>query len=168
MRVELEVRRLGPQTMLADVIAVIGRKDDDGLLGDAALVERSEDFAELRVEEADIGKIAVADLGGLLGRERNLVRGSAADFAAVVKSEFRSSCRPRGIQSRQLRPLVQVPILFRGVERRMRLPEADGQEERLSFYLAQHANGLGGHAAVVVGLIRHVAAFALRRSREIL
>ncbi len=49
----------------------------------------------------------------------------------------------------------------------MRLPEADRQKERFVLDLAQHAAGLGGHPAVVIGLVRDVALFAVPRPGQV-
>ena len=97
--VELEVRGLGPQAVLAEVVAVVADEDDDVRSARPLLVERVQHLADLGVHVADVGKVAVAHLGGLLGRERDLVRRDAADFAAVVEGDLRRALRPGRVRA---------------------------------------------------------------------
>src|SRR6267142_1331648 len=117
--------------MLANVIAVIRRENHDRPFAYAALVERIEHFAKLRVHVGNVGKVAVADFGGLLGRERELIRRQATQLATVVKGDLRRTRRTVGIERRQPGSIVLVPISLGGVKWRVRLPEADRQEKRI-------------------------------------
>src|SRR5436305_1355206 len=69
----LYARRLGPQGVLADVIAVVGDEDDHGAAGQLVLVERLQHLADLGVHEADVGEVAVPHLGDLLGGRADAV-----------------------------------------------------------------------------------------------
>ena len=73
-----------------------------------------------------------------------------------MKSNLRRPLRSRPIQHRQLRTLIQIPILLRRIERRMRLPKTHRQKKRLILHLRQHTHRFDRHPPIVVSLIRHV------------
>ena len=97
-------------------------------------VELVEHAADLGVDVADAGVVAVDQLAGLLVGDVAPSPGcpSSPQFAPVVRAY---SGAPTGwrvvLGERDVFGVVQVPVLLRGDERQVRLEEADGQEERL-------------------------------------
>ncbi len=80
--IEFEVGGFAPMIGLAERVAMIAEQDDDGIVFETLLLQRSEQLTDLRVGVADAGVVAVTELAGLLGRDA-LVFGDAC-----VSGEF--------------------------------------------------------------------------------
>ena len=68
---------LGPDAVVAEVVAVVAPEDDDGVLGEAGAVEFVEDPADLGVHVAEGGVVAVDELAGECLRRGGDLRGWA-------------------------------------------------------------------------------------------
>ena len=138
---------------------MVGEEHHDGLVGAAAAVEGIEHLAELGVHVRHGREVAMPHLGGRGGRERTLLRRRAEHLAAVVEGDLRRPVGPAGIERRQPVTVVEIPVPLGCRERRVRLPEADGQKKRPvgRGQFREHPHRIGGDAAVVVGLVGHVA-----------
>ena len=141
------------------MVAVVGDEHDHRAVGDAGTVERVEQLADLGVEVGDVGEITVPHLGRLRRGRRPAF---AQDLRTFVERLRGRAGRPTAVVVRELFASVERPVFRRGVEGRVRFPEADREEERPVLDLGQRAYGLRGDASVVVGLVRHVAAFRHR------
>ena len=53
---------LAPKVVLAQVPSVVAPEDDDGVLGEAELLQGVQDPADLRIDIADAGVVGVAGL----------------------------------------------------------------------------------------------------------
>jgi hypothetical protein len=85
MGIVVKVGRFSPQAVLADMVAVVGEKDDDGAICDTAFLQSREHLSDLGVHVGDVGIIAVAHFGGLLWGDGGLLGRWAQDFRALVK-----------------------------------------------------------------------------------
>ncbi len=61
---------LGPLAFFAELVAVIGDEDDDGVVAQAETVELGEDAAEVPVGPGDGGEVGADDLSALRTRMR--------------------------------------------------------------------------------------------------
>ena len=110
--VKLEVRGLGPQAVLAQVVSVVAHEDHHRPRGGAAPVERVEHLAELSVHVTDVGEVSMANLGGLLGGERQLLGRHAAELCGERGRRAPAPSRPAGRHQTRGSPavLVEVPV----------------------------------------------------------
>src|SRR5262245_58890393 len=109
---------------------MIRQEDDYRTVRKFVLVERTKYLAYLRVHVTDVGEVAVPHFGDLFVVWPDLLRRNTENLAAIVKCPFGRIRRPRWVKTRELLGVIQVPVFLRRVERRMRLPEPDGEEER--------------------------------------
>lgn len=154
---------LTPFAVVAEVVAVVSPEDDDGVLGEAGVIEGFHEAADLGVHEADGGAVAVDELAGFGVVEDFGIRGdvgvvfqlapsgavvwkSADDFSAGGDFDFVA--------------LIEVPVFPGGVEGEVGFVEADGEEEGFfaggEFFHAR--DGGFSNSAVVVSVIADVAA----------
>ena len=71
-----EQAALVPEAVLAEMPAVIGGEDDDGVVGQVQALERIEHAAGLGVDVADAGQIAADGGAALIGRRGDRVAGN--------------------------------------------------------------------------------------------
>ena len=159
-RVEFEIRRLAPERVLPDVIAMIAEEDHDRPLGHAAAAEGVEETSDLGIEVAHVREIPVPHLGDLRRGRLPLVPSRTEHLGALVERDVGRSRGTTTVGRWQRPAVMQIPIATGRVERRMGLPEADREEERAILHLVEHPDRLGRDATVVVGVVRHVAALA--------
>ena len=172
-RIEFEVRRLAPQRVLTNVKAVIRRKNNDRVVCLAAFVEGVENLADLRIQETDLSKVAVAVMPNFILGEITILRRETitANLARLVQRDVRHVVRRGGrIGHRDLFRLIKIPVLLRSHKRQVRPPEADSQKERLltSGMITQHRRRQVGDLPVSIGRVGDVVSFrhfCLVRSR---
>ena len=128
-------------------------------------IERIEHLSELRVGETHRRVVAVADLAlGLLIERAAGIR-LAEDLVVRVKGDVRRVLGPRGgVDGGDVLAVIQVPVALRHLVRRVRLEEAEREEERLRLF-RQRAQFLDGEVrgyGVKTRLVRHIAVFAER------
>ena len=154
-----------PETVVAEVVAVVAGENDHGVLREAEAVEGVDDAAELRVHEGDgavisldsvaaerVGEFALGGVGAEVGG------GGCA--GAVVVAE-------RG--QRDFIGGVELEPFFRGDVWRVRTVETDGEEERpgFAFEALEQADRLGGADAVgVVDVFALVVGEPAQRAAE--
>ena len=96
MSIELEVGGLGPEGLLAEVEAVVGPEDDNGLFTQPEPVELGKDLPELGIEIGDGREVAMSQLHHGLLFELSLIS-RAEDLAAVVPGDPWSILWPLGV-----------------------------------------------------------------------
>src|SRR3546814_9077362 len=69
MRRLFHIGVLGPDAMIAEVIAMIAPQDDDGVVGKPFAFERLENLADLDIDVGNAGIIAVQQLALQFGRK---------------------------------------------------------------------------------------------------
>lgn len=125
---------LAPDGVLAQQETVIAPDDDDGVLGEAGLVQGVEHSPDLRVQVADAGGVGLAELAGVAG----IGGGVALVGVAVVAAELAAAVPARGpigflggvgAEFGDVALVKGVP-LERSGEGEVRFEEADGEEER--------------------------------------
>ena len=145
--------------MLADVVAVVGHKNEQRAFRNTALVECVQHLAQLRVHVRNVRKVAAAHLRCLRRRRHSPGAHGTKHLGALVEGDLRGAFGPGGVEHWERFGPVEVPVFLGGVEGRVGFPKAHGQEERLVLHLVEHAHGLCCHTAVVVGFVRDVPAF---------
>ena len=156
-----------PPAVIAEMPAVVAPQDDDGVVGRAALVERVEQAADLRVGVGDAGVVGVDELGvavgrqGAFGRNAGIAAQLAPGVAGVAGGAFGFVLNRRGLE---LAAVVEVPVFFRGDEGQVRLMEADGNKKRFPMFgkFFDLSGSPDGHGAVGVGVVGHIDAFERR------
>ena len=155
----LVVGVLAPQTVVAEMPAVIAPQDHDRVVGETGVIEGVEEFAHLRIHEARGGVIAMDQTprqglvdGPLVGGILVLTK-----FTPVGGGIRGRTDRGHGrLRTGQGVGVVEVPVPLRGDERQMRAEEPHREEERLSGRGRRRPDsphGLGGDPAVVVGFV---------------
>src|SRR3546814_11646151 len=96
MRRLFHIGVLGPDAMIAEVIAMIAPQDDDGVVGKPFAFERLENLADLDIDVGNAGIIAVQPLALQFGRK--MVASAVPRRLAIGVVIGRASCRERGYQ----------------------------------------------------------------------
>jgi len=135
--------------MLAERPAVIAKEDHDGIVREFQSVQSLQDFADLRVDETDAGKIGAlknAKLFGIktvierLGGERN-----GRNVGDVVW---------RFLRQKNLFERIKVEIFFRRDIRNVRTIKAGGDEEWPIFMLLEQPYCFGSDFSVSLFFVR--------------
>ncbi len=166
----LEEVHLVPQAPLAQHVAMVGGDDDDGVVGQAGRRERFQQLAELAVDIADHGVVAVAGVADLLVGDAVFVAvvelvHAAAERIAVGRRDIGHRRHVDGgvVVARPVRARRQVGIV--------RLDEGDGQHERplvaAAGVIVEPANGLVADLLVIVPFKRAVVGAGLDHAQHV-
>ena len=133
-----------PESVFAEVVAVVADEDDEGVLIEPLLLQFREHQAELGVHEGHRGQV------GLLGRALRVFAHAVVGHGSIGKGDLGLRGAVGGGVGHELDLILGVflKILLRRDVRRVRTEEADGQEERLLSLFLQEGDGLGGDLAV--------------------
>ena len=161
-RIQFKVGCFSPERMFAQVISVIAQKHDGRALRNPRSVQRLEHLADLRVEVGHVCEVTMPHLGRL--RIWKILRRHSfpKDLGAFVESNFGSLFRTRTVEGLKVPAFVEVPVLLRSPERRVRLPETDCQKEGSALHLPQNPHRLGRDTPVIVGFIGQIQSLADR------
>lgn len=157
-----EEAALVPEVVLAEVPAVIGGEDDDGVVGELEAIEGGENAASLGIDITDAGEIAADGGTSLLRRGSDVIagNGNAAGGEGNVGFIVGGLVRKRDFVEG-----VEVEVFGGGDERQVRAVKADGEEEGLVLVaLFEPLDGGFGERAideVVVGCCVFVPGDAL-------
>ena len=141
---------LGPEIVLAQVVAVIAGEDDDRVVGLPGFLQGVEHFADLRIHVGD---------GGVVAADRFLLAADVhlhVDAGLVVDAGLGNVVPVAGDLRRQRQLVVRqkrLEVLLRRDERHMRADKADGEKERLAGMLLDQFHGLGRGLAVGVNQV---------------
>ena len=124
-----------PHAALAQHFAVVGREDDDGVIGKAGLFERTHDAAHLGVDIAHHRVVGMARIADVLVRNFVAVATMRVIEPAAVGVEFIKSNGRHG-RHIDVFMLIKVPEFARRGKRRMWVREGRSQEERLRLRAA--------------------------------
>ena len=154
--------------------AVVAPEHDDRLVGEALAINRVEHPADLGVDVARGGVVAMDQMASEWLAERfpalghlTIVTQFATKLRGVVGSSFRR-CSQFG--HRQLLWVVEIPIPLGGHKRQVRLEKAHGKKEGLARLggRCQPSHRLRGNLPVGVGLILNIGRLRGPSSRTIL
>ena len=160
-RGDLKVGVLVPESVLAELPAVVAPEDDDGIVRQAFLLEGVQHEADLRVHVADGGVVTVTETTREGVADLTAVGdiGVAFELAVGVTDEAWGAGGKFLVgRDVDLGRVIEIPIFLGRDEREVRLGHADGQEEGLPALL-QLAQGLrreSGGLAVGISVVGDV------------
>ena len=160
----LEERALLPDAVvLAEVIAVVAPKDDDGVVGQLEFIQCGHQSADLRVDKRD-------------GRVVGLQRLAQCEFIQIIMRHGAVMCKGgRGYvvsialgRVRQAHVLERIhrEIFFGRHIRRVRAEETNAEEKRLVAFLRHELDRLGGDYAIGLFLVRAVGGEPTERGAD--
>ena len=129
VRCVLAEGHLVEEPVLAQEVAVVGRQDHDGVVGEPACTERGEDLPDALVDVREARVVPVPRRPDVVVRDRDLVHGGALPEPARVCVHLLGR-QPRSCRQVDVLVAVEVPVALPGDVRIVRVAEGDAEHER--------------------------------------
>ncbi|MCY1398573.1 hypothetical protein D9M71_136080 [compost metagenome] len=143
-----------PEAALAEHVAVVTGKHDDGVIDQPGIFEGLQEFADVAVDIAARAEIGATGIADLIHRQRLVPQ--VVDLEQTLRMRI-EVMRVRGCRQRDIGIVVQIPESLGNGVRIVRVSHRNGQAERLVAILADMVEqvllGLEHHLFVEIQLI---------------